>query len=305
MIVHALSGIDVIGKRNMISSIRVELASLWDRAVQERPALGLLWGVLTGAKEAIDSHSDGSRQIQEEAMQQCRAQFFGCTHSAVSLSCLSSLYPAVTTCADVLKKAVSHEMEMPAWMNINTLRDSATGVIATGVFFFQTFLQIMWNLFMWLLDVWVFVMVLWCLVSSEVSVFAWVLQAFTTLEGPRVDSVAFTMTQKIHGVFVSLLKICLFHGLFSGVSLYMWDLSYPCSLALLCAIAALIDERLVLPVLVPSALQLVYDTDLHASSPFFGLFRQLEWWPAAWDVTVFVAAFVVVQFLRCSYMGIG
>ena len=34
-----------------------------------------------------------------------------------------------------------------------------------------------------------------------------------------VGKVSFTMTQKIHGVFASLLKIFLFHGIFSGVRL--------------------------------------------------------------------------------------
>ena len=97
---------------------------------------------------------------------------------------------------------------------------------------------------MWLLDLWVFVTVLLLLVSSEDSVFVWVFQHFTTLEDSRVESVAFTCSQKIHGVFVSLFKIFLFHGTFSGLSLFAFELSYPCSIALLSAIMALIDERL-------------------------------------------------------------
>jgi len=169
-----LEGFDVIGKRDVLNSIRGELTALWDKAIHERPVLGLLWGIVTGATEAIEAHSSKAGEMQKQALLQCKSEWTACSDSLTSFRCISSVYHATTTCAELLKKTVSHEIEMPAWMNLETIQESATGFLATTLVFVQTFISILWSIFMWLLDVWVFFIVLWLLVSSEVSVSAWV-----------------------------------------------------------------------------------------------------------------------------------
>jgi len=234
---------------------------------------------------------------------QCREQWADCTGSVLSVACIKSLFGALTRCAELLQQAVSQEIELPAWMNLKTMRDSVTGVVAGVVQVFQTFINFLWNLFMQLLDLWVFVVVLWVFVSSEVSVFTWLLQNFTILEETIVEKVAFESTKKIHGVFVSLLKIFLFHGTFTGLSLYAFELSYPCCIALLSAFAAVVDERLMLVILAPSTLQLVFDPQV---SPWcIATFHRFDWWHSSWDTTSATALFLGLQFMRCVWPGIS
>jgi len=67
----------------------------------------------------------------------------------------------------------------------------------------------------------------------------------------------------------------------------------------------LIDERLVLLILLPSTLQLFFDASLQESSPCNWIFRETNWWDHSWDHTAATATFLVVQVVRCIWLGIG
>lgn len=84
----------------------------------------------------------------------------------------------------------------------------------------------------------------------------WVLMSFTTVEHITTQQITLICTRYIHGVFVSLFKIAMFHGIASWFCLSCFELDFPFSIGLLSAVTCLVDERLVLLCLAPAALQL-------------------------------------------------
>lgn len=254
-----VSQIEIVGKFDVHYNVWVGLTEYWNKTRASSPALRLLVQIVESGKMHL--HKGEVDKRSQHVLKACVDQTHTCLENWFSLACFRSLPSSVSVCTQSVRELVSQELEVLSWVNWNQIQSIGSRFILEAVLggalkLFGTAFGFLWNLFMFLMDLWVFLVVFVGMVFSEEGILPWVLTSFTTFERATIQQITLVCTRDIHGVFVSLAKIAVFHSVFSWFSCSFFDLDFPCTIGVLSGVLCLVDERLVLLCLLPAAVQL-------------------------------------------------
>ena len=143
----------------------------------------------------------------------------------------------------------------------------------------------------------IFIQVFFKLSDPKSDPVKWALSSYTLLRDDTTDHLALKATVNIHLVFVSIVKIAMFHGLFSWFTLTLLGLDAPTAVGLISALVGLLSDGMVILVLIPATLQIYLTAE---GENLWELPSPLRY-PFIEFVVVLIIPFILPWFVRTYY----
>ena len=298
-----LSGLDISGKFDLNYNLWIGINEYWNKTKETSPALRMLSQIIENGHVQNLFNKGEPKTGSERLLKSCLEQFSPCFTNWLSLSCLKSLPSASSQCMKSTREVIALEFEAFSWVShIQSIgsRFIVESVVGGALRLFGTAFSLMWNIFMLCLDIWVFLVVLVNLMFSDEGILPWMLISFTTLDKITIQQIILICTRDIHGVFVSLFKIAMFHSIFSWFTLSLFELDFPFSIGVLSGMTCLVDERIVLLWLIPGALELWMEVP--TASSWQAVLLGVSSLP---HFNLRFVAFFILNLWRCAFGSVG